>query len=81
MIYYICTGGEVLQVNYVSRMLVEYANLKSRIERLSDFTHRENILDIVSKEELLLMTEQLSTMSTYLDLLRQRINLNTEKID
>lgn len=70
-----------MQFNYVSRMLVEYANLKSRIERLSDFTHRENILDIVSKEELLLMTEQLSTMSTYLDLLRQRINLNTEKID
>lgn len=70
-----------MQVNYVSRMLVEYANLKSRIERLSDFTHRENILDIVSKEELLLMTEQLSTMSEYLDLLRQRINLNTEKID
>ena len=70
-----------MQVNYVSRMLVEYANLKSRIERLRDFTHRENILDIVSKEELLLMTEQLSTMSTYLDLLRQRINLNTEKID
>lgn len=70
-----------MQVNYVSRMLVEYANLKSRIEKLSDFTHRENILDIVSKEELLLMTEQLSTMSTYLDLLRQRINLNTEKID
>lgn len=70
-----------MQVNYVSRMLVEYANLKSRIENLSDFTHRENILDIVSKEELLLMTEQLSTMSTYLDLLRQRINLNTEKID
>ena len=71
----------MLQVNYVSRMLVEYANLKSRIEKLSDFTHRENILDIVSKEELFLMTEQLSTMSTYLDLLRQRINLNTEKID
>lgn len=70
-----------MQVNYVSRMLVEYANLKSRIERLSDFTHRENILDIVSKEELFLMTEQLSTMSKYLDLLRQRINLNTEKID
>lgn len=70
-----------MQVNYVSRMFVEYANLKSRIEKLSDFTHRENILDIVSKEELLLMTEQLSTMSTYLDLLRQRINLNTEKID
>lgn len=70
-----------MQVNYVSRMLVEYANLKSRIERLSEFTHRENILDIVSKEELLLMTEQLSTMSKYLDLLRQRINLNTEKID
>nr|DAJ64758.1 MAG TPA: hypothetical protein [Caudoviricetes sp.] len=62
-------------------MLVEYANLKSRIERLSELTHRENILDIVSKEELLLMTEQLSTMSKYLDLLRQRINLNTEKID
>lgn len=70
-----------MQVNYVSRMLVEYANLKSRIERLSELTHRENILDIVSKEELLLMTEQLSTMSKYLDLLRQRINLNTEKID
>ena len=70
-----------MQINYVSRMLVEYANLKSRIERLSDFTHRENILDIVSKEELFLMTEQLSTMSKYLDLLRQRINLNTEKID
>ena len=70
-----------MQVNYVSRMLVEYANLKSRIERLSDFTHRENILDIVSKEELFLMTEQLSTMSKYLDLLRQRITLNTEKID
>lgn len=70
-----------MQVNYVSRMLVEYANLKSRIEKLSDFTHRENILDIVSKEELFLMTEQLSTMSKYLDLLRQRINLNTEKID
>lgn len=70
-----------MQVNYVSRMLVEYANLKSRIERLSEFTHRENILDIVSKDELLLMTEQLSTMSKYLDLLRQRINLNTEKID
>lgn len=70
-----------MQVNYVSRMLVEYANLKSRIERLSELTHRENILDIVSKEELLLMAEQLSTMSKYLDLLRQRINLNTEKID
>ena len=70
-----------MQINYVSRMLVEYANLKSRIERLSDFTHRENILDIVSKEELFLMTEQLSTMSKYLDLLRQRIDLNTEKID
>ena len=70
-----------MQVNFVSQMLVEYANLKSRIERLSELTHRENILDIVSKEELLLMTEQLSTMSKYLDLLRQRINLNTEKID
>lgn len=70
-----------MQVNYVSRMLVEYANLKSRIERLSELTHRENILDIVSKDELLLMTEQLSTMSKYLDILRQRINLNTEKID
>ena len=68
-------------VSYVSRMLVEYANLKSRIERLSDFAHQPDILDIVSKAEYDLISEQLSTMSHYLDILRQRINMNTNKPD
>jgi hypothetical protein len=63
---------------HVARMIDEAAQLNDRLVKLRNFMTQNPIFLTQSKDEQLLMTDQMIHMDNYLCILRERIKLATQ---
>lgn len=66
-------GEKPKEATFMGRLLEEKIQLKSKIERLTDFLQKEDAIQVAGEDQVALLFEQRDHMKEYLRVLEERI--------